>query len=173
MEELWKDIPGYEGRYQVSNLGRVKSLPRVALWHHRSGTVFPRRVAGRILKPGRMPCGHLSVVLGHGKPGSPVHHLVMLAFVGPRPAGMDICHNNGDPADNRLENLRYDTRRENLLDEYRANRGSRTSFTCDQVLDIKNRLAQGEQGARIARDYGVTPSAISAIKTGRSFSWLT
>lgn len=48
------------------------------------------------------------------------HVLVMQAFRGERPAGMDVCHGNGDPADNRLENLRYDTRRANIEDAQRA-----------------------------------------------------
>lgn len=102
--EIWKVIPGYEGRYEVSDQGRVKS--------------YCRNREGRLLKPGRMPGGHLSVALGRGD-SQCVHKLVLLAFVGPAPDKHECCHNNGNPADNRLENLRWGTRRENILDAVR------------------------------------------------------
>jgi hypothetical protein len=102
--EIWKAIPGYEGQYEVSDQGRVKS--------------YRRDHEGRFLRPGRMPGGHLSVALGRGN-SQCVHKLVLLAFVGPAPDKHECCHNNGNPADNRLENLRWGTRRENILDAVR------------------------------------------------------
>ena len=102
--ENWKDIPGYEGRYQVSDQGRVKS--------------FCRTVEGVLLRPGRMPGGHLSVALGKGN-SQCVHKLVLLAFVGAAPEKYECLHSNGIPSDNRLENLRWGTRSENIKDAVR------------------------------------------------------
>lgn len=172
-EEIWKDIPGYEGRYQVSSLGRVKSLERkVRSVCHYTGEDFYRTVPEKILRPGSARTGHVSVVLGHGVPGSLVHQLVLLAFVGPRPDGCDVCHINGDPTDNRLENLRYDTRKENILDVYRLPGGRWRKLSVEDVTDIRQRLQRGEKGSDIAKEYSMSQSAISAIKCGRAYGWL-
>jgi hypothetical protein len=120
-KEIWKDIPGYEGRYQASSFGRIKSLKRqVRGANPYTRNTFLRTLPERILRPGRYcKAGHVSVVLGRGTTGIPVHQLIMVTFVGESPKGMEVLHNNGDPTDNRLENLRYDTRTENILDVYR------------------------------------------------------
>ena len=169
---IWKDVPRYEGRYQVSNTGLVKSLPRLVDGRARSGTEFQRRVPERILKPGQYcKAGHVSVVLGHGENGIPVHQLVASAFMGPTPEGMEILHNNGNPKDNRLSNLRFGTRTENILDVYRQGKKWR-KVGIDEVKEIRKRLNSGEKGADISRDTGFSQQIISAIKTRRSFGWL-
>lgn len=105
--ESWLPVVGYEGRYEISDHGRVRSL-------HGQGRLMTLQV--------RKHGGHLSVLL-KAKDKKPknitVHTLVMSAFSGPRPEGMEVCHNNGDPTDNRLENLRYGTASENHLDRVR------------------------------------------------------
>lgn len=172
--ETWKDIPGYEGLYQVSDAGRVRSVGRTIRAVSRHGTQHTRTYKGRVLKPGRLPSGHLSVVLGHGAPGVTIHSLVMLAFVGPCPEGMEVCHRDRNPTNNCLSNLRYDTRAENLRDEYAADCGAMAKLTCQQVHEIKDKLAQGPRGIgrKLAVEYGVTESAISDIKHGRSWKWV-
>jgi hypothetical protein len=102
--EIWKLVPEYEGKYEVSDQGRVRS--------------FQRKPQGIILRPGRMPSGHLSVALGRGN-SQCVHKLVLLAFVGTAPDTHECRHLNGDPADNRLENLCWGTRSENIKDAVR------------------------------------------------------
>ena len=108
--ELWLPVPGYEGLYDVSNRGRVRSLPR-------------NTTSGRILKPQRAnKLGHLKVVLS--KDGKTeqflIHRLVMEAFAGPCPPGQQVRHWNGDPADNRWpENLLYGTPTEDAFDKVR------------------------------------------------------
>lgn len=169
---VWKDVPRYEGKYQVSNTGLIKSLPRLVRGRARSGTVFQRRVPGRILKPGKYcKSGHVSVVLGHGENGSPVHQLVALAFMGATPEGMEILHNNGNPKDNRLSNLRFGTRTENILDVYRQGKKWRKAGI-DEVKEIRKRIGKGEKGVDISKDMGLSQQIISSIKTGRSFGWL-
>ena len=115
MKERWKPIPGYEGQYEVSDQGRVRSSTRLVMCEGTvKGSYFSVK-QGRILKPGRMPAGHLSVSLGR-RNSQCVHKLVLLAFVGPALPNQECRHLNGDPADNRLKNLRWGTRTENIKD---------------------------------------------------------
>jgi hypothetical protein len=114
MEEIFKDIPGYEGLYQVSNLGRVKSLPRKVCNH--KGCHISKE---KFLKPGKSKC-YYSVVLSNPKlniiQSKKVHQLVAMAFLGHQPDGTMnkvIDHINNDQSDNRLENLQITTNREN------------------------------------------------------------
>lgn len=123
MTEVWKAIPGYEGRYEVSDMGRVRSLPHYVRLVAQ-GKETRRLSPGRILKPGKqMQSGHVSVSLGRHN-SRLVHQLVLEAFVGPRPAApkgslIDVLHLNSNPADNRLVNLRYGTRSENIRQDWR------------------------------------------------------
>lgn len=123
VDEIWKDVPGFEGMYEVSNLGRVRSLPHLVRGRCKNGTEFLRMSPGRVLRPGaQKKSGHLSVAIGRGN-SRLVHQLVLEAFVGPRPKAkpgslIDVLHINGDPTDNRLVNLKYGTRGENIKQDY-------------------------------------------------------
>jgi len=116
--EIWKDVPGFVGQYQVSNKGRVRSLDREIEQMSRWETPYKKNIRGVILRPGRMTAGHMSVSLGRSN-SQCVHKLVLLAFVGFAPEGYECLHDNGDPADNRLENLRWGTRGDNIRDAHR------------------------------------------------------
>lgn len=105
--EEWCPVIGEEGRYEVSSHGRVRSLTRFV--PGRQGVV-----QGRVLKPRPTPTGYLRV--GIARRDRYIHHLVLEAFVGPCPDGMECCHNNGDRGDNRPSNLRWDTRLGNCQD---------------------------------------------------------
>lgn len=112
MDERWLAIPGYEGIYEVSDAGRVRGLNRI--------TPSGRRWRGRLMKSATDRRGYPSVMLFDTKfKRFSVHCLVLAAFVGPRPIGMEGCHNNGVRTDNRVGNLRWDTRRNNHLDKQR------------------------------------------------------
>lgn len=115
--EHWKPVIGHEGSYEVSDQGRVRSLDRTAT---RSDGVRVH-VKGRMLKPYTSKSGHKSVIMqvDGNVTRSLVHRLVLSAFVGECPDGMEACHWNDVPGDNRLENLRWATRRENNLDRVR------------------------------------------------------
>ena len=171
MQEVWKDIPGYEGRYQASTEGRIRSVShRVRLVAH--GKETTRLMQGRVLRPGRYcKSGHVSVVLGHGAGGSPVHRLVALTFLGPAPDGCEVCHNDGDPTNNALSNLRYDTRSENIKDVLRQG-GRWRRLTREDVQEIREMLKNGCGGAEIAKRFSISQNCVSAIKTGRAFGWL-
>ncbi|MEA4972347.1 MAG: NUMOD4 motif-containing HNH endonuclease [Candidatus Metalachnospira sp.] len=173
MNEIWKDIPGYEGEYQASNFGRIKSLERkvqsVQWSTHRP---FMRTVPEKILKPGRFcKTGHVSVVLRKGSNGTPVHQLIMRTFIGEPPNGMEVLHRNGNPQDNRLSNLRYGTRTENILDVYRQGKAWR-KLDIEDVQEIRFAFVCGYMGVEIAEMYGVSQAVISSIKCGRTYSWL-
>lgn len=172
MEE-WKDIPGFEGEYQASTLGRIKSVERkVRSKNWSTGKTFLRTVPERILKPGKYcRSGHLSVVLRRSSNGSPVHQLVMLTFVGKPSKGTEVLHCNGDPTDNRLSNLRYGTRSENILDVYRQG-GCWRKLSIADVEAIRFGIYCGHSISNLAIQFKVSQSTISKIKTGRNYWWL-
>ena len=118
----WRDVPGYEGRYQVSDDGRVLSLPR-------------KGARGRMLRLTPFVRGYRAVGLSmYGTATTRlVHHLVLLAFVGPRPVGAVTRHLDGDPANNVLSNVAYGTQVENQADTIRHGRHAQLRKThCPQ-----------------------------------------
>lgn len=157
--EIWKPVVGYDGRYSVSNKGRVRTESHVARgrWGH-------QRLRARILRPGSAS-GYPVVRLGRSRPYF-VHRLVLEAFVGPRPEGMEACHNNGDRTDNRAENLRWDTRTNNHADKVahgtapRGENNSRAKLAEDDVLAIRQ---QGGAPHELAEAYGVSRHTIARI----------
>jgi HNH endonuclease/NUMOD4 motif len=119
--EMWRPVVGHEGKYEVSDQGRVRSLDCILTYVRRdqySGRdLMIRRVhSGRMLRPGPSKSGHLSVVLGRKEGSRLIHHLVLEAFVGPCPDKHEGCHGNDVPDDNRLDNLRWGTRSDNIKD---------------------------------------------------------
>jgi hypothetical protein len=118
--ERWKPIEGYEDCYEVSDQGRVRSLPRLV---HTLTPAGPRQrpIPGGVLAPGVRKDDRLSVVLHREgvRRTRLIHQLVGEAFLGRRPEGMECCHNNGDPQDNRADNLRWGTHKSNIADKER------------------------------------------------------
>lgn len=120
--EIWKDIPGWEGVYQASSLGRIRSVPRTKRHKTRAGEWFDMPLKGRILRPGTHENGYKIVALSDLRAGRKprtfrVHRLVCEAFHGP-PVGerCEAAHGNGVRDDNRAANLRWATRAENMAD---------------------------------------------------------
>lgn len=115
MTETWLPVIGFEGYYEVSDQGRVRSVTRIVAG--KEGR--PRVAQGLILRPGTdRGYGGKRVSLGGpgGRQTRKVHRMVLESFVGLAPDGMVCCHNDGDPSNNRLENLRWDTPSANMLD---------------------------------------------------------
>ena len=170
--EIWRDIPGYEGAYQVSSLGRVRSLPRVIpVYDSIRQVLCARSYQGKVLRQAVCDrAGHLSVHLGNTR-GIPVHQLVMLAFYGYPPPGMEAMHLNGNPRDNRPENLRYGTHSENMIDMYRLGKGN-MKLTPEDVRQIRFALYCGWKPRELADVYGVSPDSIRAIRKGRRYKWV-
>lgn len=168
-KERWLPVVGYEKFYEVSNKGRVRSLPR----DKRNGVGTSYRIKGRILKPspcirGGYPCVNLCM-LGT-KRFTPIHQLVAEAFLGPRPPEMDVAHFDGDHCNNCDDNLRYATRAENCADRIRHGRAGR-KLSNEQVIEIRRRRAT-ETGRSLAMEFGVSETHISAIKNRNSWEFL-
>ena len=112
MTEQWKPVLGFADLYEVSDLGRVRSLARI----DRRGVYRP----SVLLRPGPSGRRRNYRIVNLYRDGSAVvravHRLVLEAFVGPPPPGTEACHTNGCGSDNRLANLRWDTRESNAHD---------------------------------------------------------
>lgn len=115
-QEHWRPVPDHDGYYEVSNHGRVRSLNRVV-----EGHLGPKRLKGSIMKQYDRGKGHLWVSLTKesARTSWSVHRLVAVAFLGGFHDDLEVCHNDGNPANNHVENLRWDTRSENILDRVR------------------------------------------------------
>jgi hypothetical protein len=163
MTEVWKAIPGFEGAYEVSDLGRVRSLDRI-VESPAAKRGYPKRVRGRILRPQKHSGGYLQVQL-HGSTHL-IPWLVLEAFVGARPSGMEACHNGGDKSDNRLSELRWDTHVDNCKDRIahgtapRGERNGSAVLDTAAVLDIRS----GGDRKALAEQYGVRPTHIDRIR---------
>lgn len=174
VEEVWRSItvPEFEDLYEVSSKGRVRSLPRQA------ARAFYQ---GRILKLGVHPQGYRSVILsGRGKRKTVlVHALVLGAFIGQCPPGNEGRHLNGVRSDNRLENLAWGTSSENEYDKLKTgtmqhgSRNGHAKLSEKDVLDIRQRNANGESQRALAVAYGVSQPQISRLITGTRWGHLS
>jgi hypothetical protein len=124
--------------------------------------------------------GHLFVIIV-GADGrmhhESVHRLILAAFVGPCPAGMEACHNNGNAGDNRIENLRWDTKKSNSEDQKKHGKSKgvnhyRTLFTDSDIYEIRQRATNGETQQSIAASFGCSRTNILHIVHGISWSHL-
>jgi len=131
-KEIWKSVIGYEGLYEVSNLGRIKSLPK----KQQRNTI--------ILRPVKYSkYNHLIVCLVNDKIRKmhTIHKLVLNAFIGPRPSGMECRHLDSNARNNTLENLKWGTPKENCLDRIKLNR--------QYVFDVKNSIGSKNIKAKL------------------------
>ena len=115
-DEIWKDVPGFEGRYQVSNLGRVKSLSFMQRYLLRNGAEAYRRTAERIVSQQKINSGYLIVHLhlDNARKAVTVHRLVAEAFL-PAPAGETVNHIDGVKTNNVASNLEWSSYTDNHL----------------------------------------------------------
>lgn len=158
-DEVWKKIPGFSG-YEASDKGRIRS------YHARNGKPWhisetPQRVLQQYTS-GYYPFVHIMDDEGQGRTKR-VAALVMLAFVGPRLKGTVVCHADGDPSNNVVENLRYDTRKNNARD---AMLNGRYSLSPEQVLDIREQRVSGRSAAEIAKHYGIGIYTVHKVCSG-------
>jgi hypothetical protein len=170
MEELWKDIPDFEG-YQVSNIGNVKSF------HRKKVTILRHHID----KDGYARVGLTKYYNNYKKVQTKgVHMLMCLAFIGPRPKGCVIRHLDGTPQNNVIDNLRYGPVKENSHDRRihgTAPMGENNGLSILRDKDIKsikillkNRFDIPVK--EIAKLYGVCKATIDHIAQGITWKHL-
>ncbi len=165
--EIWIDIPNHIDIYQVSNIGRVRSLDRL--------DSLGRRRRGQILKL-RLKDDYSYLFLHeNGRPKyHSVHRLVLETFKEPCPEGMECCHNNNNRSDNRLENLRWDTKSNNALD--RKKHGTDCSHTinkpvyCIEIDGIFNSAVEAERKTGVSRN-SISRACNNKQKTAGGYHW--
>lgn len=161
---IYRDVIGYEDNYEVSSTGNVRS----------------KLYTKKVLLPDIGPKGHYRVTLfKNGKRKRyMVHRIVAEAFIGQIPLGMEVCHNDSNPSNNNVKNLRIDTRSGNFSDKLANNTHSRGSNHHKSKLDencviIIKSLAGMIPQKFIADCYNVTQSTVSSIQLGKSWNWIS
>ena len=174
MKQIWKSIPGYEGSYEVSSLGEVRSLTRRVRIN--GGT---RETKGVLLRHKIIKGGYHCVALCRDsrRITRTVHSLVMEAFVGPRPSGYQVAHEDDCGAHNSLGNLAYKTVGDNHLDKIKRGRTARGStintskLVESQVVSMREERMAGAGVVELAEKYGVSTVAVSKICLGQNWKY--
>lgn len=169
--ERWLPAVGWEGLYEVSDHGRVWSVPR---------RVPPGRMAGgHLMTPTLDTRGRgywvVSLTRNRKMECRAVHRLVAMAFLGPIPPGMEVLHGSAGSQVNHISNLSIGTHRENILDKYRDgtmplgenHHGSK--LTEADVIQIRARYAAGEGSPALGRAFGISPDAVRHVLTGKTW----
>lgn len=179
MNEIWKDINGYQGVYQVSNLGRVRSLDRMVEVFvddgKRTPFTYTQLKKGRILKLRKERCGYIKVDLSINSFDKSylVHRLVALTFISNIHNKEQVNHKNGIKTDNRVDNLEWCTRLENMRHAYvnglnhngKGEAARNVKLTQKQVDEIRQKYIPKCKGLseKLAQEYNVSKHTIKQI----------
>jgi hypothetical protein len=173
MAEVWKPLVRFEGRYEVSSKGRLRSVDRVSV----DAAGKKRRLQGVVLQVNSNGAGYLCARLGRGAI-TMVHTAVAEAFLGPRPPGHQVRHKRpGSKTDNRLCNLEYGTPKANQNDRRRHGthiRGEKAWNALLTAADVRRirRLAPTRTYQSLAEEYGVSKPTVTAVVTRRNWAHL-
>ena len=175
--EVWKAVSGFSG-YEVSNIGRVRSLNRSVVRFFPCGRWVVQPVIGRKLAPATNPKTgylHVSLSLGGKAFSRHIHRLVALSFVSGYEDGFDVCHIDGSRTNNTQENLRWDTRKGNLADTILHNTRLRgfsqngAKLNDDAVISLRTDRSNGMTWDKIGEKYCVSRSAARAAGLGKTW----
>lgn len=184
--EIWKVIPGFEGYYEASSLGQIRSIRRkVDRKHPIADQIIYRYYGGKILKQHKLknckplPYLYLTLSKDNFHYRFLVHRLILMTFVGGCPNGQQACHNDGNRLNNNIDNLRWDTASNNQLDRHKHGTNNFPVFygsnnRCaklneDDVLKIRSTPYSKTRAQELSIIYGVTKSNIWQILSGRSW----
>ena len=172
--EIWLPVPGHEKRYEVSSLGRVRSLDTMVP-HKLNGRTFYHKKTGKILK---QYChrGYMYVNFGYGaKNRHLVHRVVCGAFWGDGD-GLEVNHKDFNRSNNKVQNLEWVSRRENLRHNLYSGRHNKAKLTKAQADQLRTDVATRKSHIPkikvkdIAKKYGISYAALKAIIRGESWA---
>lgn len=168
MKEEWRAVPGYEGLYEVSSKGRVRTPGRtVTVTKTYPARIMKQAIRGRA-KDGKPNSVFVALYKNAKKNQLSVHSMVLEAFIGPRPENMVGCHNDGNPANNDASNLRWDTQSGNCMDKHKhgtspcGEKQYMHKLTKLQVIEIRKR-AMPRNHAQLAREFGISHTQLTRI----------
>lgn len=171
--ERWLPIIGFEGMYEVSSVGRIRGLSRLS----RNGKRVPPKIltnARKVTSGKNRAFGYMRIKLS--KDGRlhdlAVHLLVLEAFVGPRPDGMDGCHGDGDTSNNTLPNLRWDTPKGNMADKILHGtiaKGERNGFSKLTENDVHFIRGSDLSQKMLSEKLGVSKGCIARVRAGQTW----
>jgi hypothetical protein len=164
--ELWKPISGYDNRYEVSDLGRVRRVKGRG-----SSKSHPR-----LLRPAPDTAGYIRInIFYEGKVyGNSVHQLVALAFIGPCPEGYEVNHIDLDKANNRVENLEYLSHLDNVRHAYASGswntaRGERSGNAKLTDAAVRSIRSDARPQRVVAAEYGISQVSVCLIRQRKSW----
>lgn len=159
----WRPVMGFEQTHEASQEGKIRSFGRVLA----DSAGRKRTIPGKLIKPTKKSNGYMHVTLNaDGRQKTLyVHRIVLEAFAGPCPEGMEALHKNGLKSDNRFENLRWGTHLENCADRSKHG-GTGTVLNFELAQQIRAMEGKATQ-VEIARQFGVSQFMVGQILMGR------
>lgn len=164
--EEWKPVPGYEGLYEVSNHGRVRSLPR-------NGTAPEVKIRKTQITKAGYEIVHLSK--DNAAKAISVHTLVLTAFIGPKPDKMECRHLDGCRTNNKADNLAWGTKQQNMSDQIkhgtiaRGERCGHAKLTLEQVQQARSMIQAGMTHKAVSKLFNVSRPTITNLWSGRNW----
>lgn len=177
MNEIWKPIKGYEGFYEVSNLGRVRSLDRTEHIRNKAGRITARQRKGKVLKPCLDSGGHYLHVMLRGKPTN-VHRIVAKTFIDNPNDYPEANHIDEDKTNNCVMNLewcdhKYNNNYGSKIGSTRGTKNPSSKLTEKDIIEIRRRRSNGETLGEISKGFGISESHVCNIARGGRWGWLS
>jgi NUMOD4 motif/HNH endonuclease len=175
---IWKDVPGYEGLYSVSDDGKIKSHARTAIIVNRWGATVHRPVEEKLVALSRDKYGYLKAKLSKGGVVKfrTVHRIVAEAFISNPNVKPEVNHINGVKSDNRVSNLEWATAQENqqhsrtVLGNFVAEKNPTVKLTKADAIAISELCASGMKNVDIAARFNCERSTVSNIRNGKHWA---
>lgn len=168
----WRDIPGYEGLYEISEYGDVRRM--VNRHQYKAGELLSHKIS-------RYGYHRVSIQVQHAIGQYMIHRLVALAFIGPCPEGCEVNHKDLDKSNNHYSNLEYVTHLENVRHSrvtktdwrsYRGEMNPNNKLSEGDVIQIRNLDSQGINWDEIATTFNISKMSVYRIVRRKTWAWL-